>query len=842
MYLQANPSKARSEKEKTELGQGYQVGEQVLPALSTSKRKDNRDEEDQRLMAWVREISLQEVGVGDSTSYARDEARRDRGERPDSRDERATRQSRGEADRRVGGNGHRGNGDRSDPLAQARQIEHQSSLRSLISSPNRNLSEMEEEIIQQIVDEGLLDNLNNVNGLDINQVEELLSEYLAETYRRRHGQSPRFQETPSEDLREISLRPSNRNAERSHHRRRRHSPQARDQPGQSTHPPISRPRLFEPSPASQQHRRRTSSNHRRQTSLVPGSSHSQVTPSAGRQPIRSSTDISRTPRASSSYQHQTRPTSETSSVRASTEDRRQASRSATDLSQRPRTSGNHQREASPLIQPSSPRMYSEARRHGERSATDLSNRPQSPVRMSARPATSLEHNRRSTDPGSHHVNEQPSETPAQIPRRGEHSEAATTVNRTPSNADVIQTLSNIASTATITSQPDRLGHNGDHSRIAEPPYPLDSPIPTSGVPSSTPQTSSNEPMPNMEPSVQCSRCGTAHLEYYLHQNCLACLNGDYSICLRCYRRGLGCLHWYGFGTTAPQRYQRQMLVMGNQISHEAPHVLVGRRYLRPVREDSSHNGPTIADDPTKRMQSGMFCSTCFDFADSCFWVCDICNEGEWGFCNECVNHDKCCGHPLLPVARKTAKLKSRAISSTHYSEDFRSSRSPNPEIRQNPFPGEQYVPLTFTTSCDICKQCISSSVTRFHCLECNEGDYDICTECYQSLVSTARISIENGPTGWRRCLKGHRMIVVGFRDSPSGSRRVIVNHLVGGHALKDDLPSSPANPAASSSTLDGDWIWRDDPHGQVHAIPSKSPNPSSSSSSPPSSPPTAVSA
>lgn len=50
-----------------------------------------------------------------------------------------------------------------------------------------------------------------------------------------------------------------------------------------------------------------------------------------------------------------------------------------------------------------------------------------------------------------------------------------------------------------------------------------------------------------EPSISCSRCGKAHIEYEVHYNCATCAGGQWNMCLDCYRAGKGCLHWFGFG-------------------------------------------------------------------------------------------------------------------------------------------------------------------------------------------------------------------------------------------------------------------------------------------------------
>ena len=221
------------------------------------------------------------------------------------------------------------------------------------------------------------------------------------------------------------------------------------------------------------------------------------------------------------------------------------------------------------------------------------------------------------------------------------------------------------------------------------------------------------------------------------------------------------------------------------------------------------------DNPAKRLQTGLFCDICQSVANDCFWKCNQCNEGDWGFCNRCVNQGKCCTHPLLPVCRVDAAVNSNGPAPTQI--DNASAES-----------ADETKILSFSTKCDICTHPISSSTLRFHCLQCNDGDYDICANCYLKLVATSKIRKENGHNGWRRCLKGHRMVIIGFEAHEDGQRRVIVRDLVGGRALKDEhlqsstsTSSSPATPSTTRTfgtgrvEIDspglglGDWSWKE---------------------------------
>lgn len=126
-----------------------------------------------------------------------------------------------------------------------------------------------------------------------------------------------------------------------------------------------------------------------------------------------------------------------------------------------------------------------------------------------------------------------------------------------------------------------------------------------------------------------------------------------------------------------------------------------------------------------------------------------------------------------------------------------------------------FKPLTFSTRCDICHYPIQPSSTRYHCFSCvskvpntQPGDYDICTTCYPKLITSRRISAENGNNGWRRCLLGHRMVIVGFDDSRYGQRRLIVQDLVGGRGLRQEPISIQDHSGGELQK----WSWGDKKH------------------------------
>lgn len=226
MYLKANPERDRSEEEKAEIAEKYTRGEAVLPEVAGPKTPEElrAEEEDRRLVEEVRELSLREAGVGgprrDREPSGRDErARRHPPDSSRSGDERRRRRS--ESRRRV--------------EARTRQIEHQSSIRSLIGSADMSERDIEreiEEFARQIQEEGILDGLD-LDNIDLTRDDDL-SQKITDAYRRRQRERTRQEEAPrnvSDDGRSELSVPDARHARDSRSTSRR-----RYSAGASAHP------------------------------------------------------------------------------------------------------------------------------------------------------------------------------------------------------------------------------------------------------------------------------------------------------------------------------------------------------------------------------------------------------------------------------------------------------------------------------------------------------------------------------------------------------------------------------------------------------------------------------
>ncbi|KAI9871881.1 MAG: hypothetical protein M1830_002341 [Pleopsidium flavum] len=751
MFLQANPGRDKSKEEKEEISRTYKPGDVVIPKVETRK-EDSGDEEDRRMVEQVREMSLREFGGG---SYerrgwqGRESSRESR--EADSRQPRSRQHDRRRINEAAISSGsHDGSGRDRGPTymrSQARQIEHQSSLRSLLSTSDIDSAEMEEEILRQIVDEGLLDGID-LSEIDVLQEDEL-SERIADAYRRRHREGARPQGLQFADGSNGRSRTTYWQHDQSTRHEHTRSNSAAAQDVEASRRQTSRPHLLNASPAGRGNRRRTFSDSSRQTSPVSG--HSWRASSEEVQG-RSATDLSYIPNHSHDPQvrpiglhHQGRTTTDPERRRPSSTWRRAAARIAPAMAQSSSRTNSSLERTTPsesLSMPRNTRAFISV-------PSSTSTRPISPESVMPVPAaqSSRQH------PPSH-------EPP-------DPANAAASSDDRPSSSSSIDT------------------------RHRSSLYP--------------------------EPSIDCARCGKTHIEYDLHENCGLCYGGSFNLCLSCYRQGLGCLHWFGFGYTAWPRFERQAPPGGYSPGHPLPHALIGHRYLRPKQEalqptTGEARRRLTSEDPAKRLQSGVFCDICLTYANECFWKCDLCNEGEWGFCNRCVNQGRCCTHPLLPLSHKSTVRLKTAQNAPDLSPHTISAPAVSPRsatIIAGLTSSGDFRPLTFSTKCDICTYPIQPSNTRFHCPQCNDGDYDICTNCYLKLVASGRISKENGNKGWRRCLRGHRMVVVGFEDRDDGQRRVVVKDLVGGHALKDD----GAEGAATKN-----WSWQDGRNRQSRTV------------------------
>lgn len=818
MFVAANPDKGKTEEEKADMRRKYKPGDDILPKVEAREktlRERRAEDEDRRLMNEVRDQSLREVGV--ESSEARRERRRreegrshgsrthsSRGTREGSRDSRNTEDRERRRRRAASAERRRERDDtglrpdavttenrrrrRSDEEATrrrheetsrtaARQIEHQSSLRSLISSSDVDSHEMEEEILRQIREEGLLDGID-LENIDVNQ-EDQISERIAEAFRRRQSERARQDSARSENRRRHTgsrtSAPTSREtsgderAQPSTRRSRTHSrsPSGVSQSGEPSRPPPAisaahAAHLDVISSGEGRRRRRTTSSSRSATAPVP------VADPEARPAARSQTDLSSN-RPRSTHIAASRPLA-TENTRSSTDPNVQR---AVELP----GSDHIIRDTPQVASPTSNRN----------SATF---RPEeAPIPVSARTAKTR------------------ASPPAEIFVPASASSAAT------SSATLVDGSAAASSNATLVDRsllPAPLSpREASRTSLSDRASAMSS---GSRPTSSSSVTSKTRPQLYPEPSLTCAKCAKPHIEYELHYNCAKCHGGNYNICVSCYRSGAGCLYWFGFGYAAFAKFERMEKSGELPAGADSPHMLRASRYVPPKSTPGGADGrkTLTTDDPQNRLQSGAFCQNCLAWANECYWRCEACNEGDWGFCNNCVNQGKSCTHPLLPLMYKPSESYNPPLSPTHDQHT-----PPSASILPGVAGFGNFKPLTFSTTCDICHHPIQPFSTRYHCFSCvskvpdtQPGDYDICTTCYPMLITSRRISAENGNNGWRRCLQGHRMVIVGFDDGRYGQRRVVVQGLVGGHGLRKEAISIQDHSGGELQK----WSWGDKKH------------------------------
>jgi hypothetical protein len=853
MFLTANPDRGRSEQEKEDMGKAYKPGEDILPKLDVSRRHDRRarraeeaaEEAERRMVEEARERSLREtrgrgpeqssgnltapdISHDSGRSNSRDsrdrEARRER-RRDQERQERRRRAEVAEAayareSGEIPTEAHPGTSSSSLPppstsprhpdaieARRTREIGHQGSLRSLVSASDSGTGTGDSltaaRIMQEILSDGLLESID-LRDLDAAQEDEL-SERIAEAYRQRHQM--RGQDSPRQISRTTSTEaqtvPSGANSSepvQSAERRHRHHRSGSSQPTAAAEASQTRETAeARHPPVSRPHLLETSEN---------------------LHPPTSSTAHRR--RASDQNRRQTSPNSHNSrTASAHSSQRNEVSRSATDLSSRPQTSDAPRHDRVRLLsdsrrintEPGQPSSISDVWHNGG-SETDLSHIRLNDQTDSRLPAPQAKRAVPVPDGSSDEPSRRPPPTPCEPPMR-------------PAPGYVT---------------------------AAAPVAPHALPRQSALLPTRT-RTQYTEP------SIACARCSRPNIQYELHQHCSRCVM---DLCLPCYRAARGCNHWFGFGKAAQVKFEASHPYgRGSQLI-ELPHILVGRRYLAPpsqsVKDDATQtaagNGAVITtSDPTTRLQEGKFCDRCQSFANACFWSCDYCNEGEWGFCNKCVNTHHCCTHPLLPMSHKSfapkssksargrsydpstgsitltpSELHARIVPATPHDRPL----TPEPTTSDGAITEPGYLQLTFTTNCDICTDPISPSESRFHCPEHpspsrhdpeNKGDYDICISCYFYIVKLGKIKREDGPAGWRKCPSGHRMIVVEFDDEfpqLDGHRRIVINDLIGGHKFTAEdivvFTASLSSPTTAAPTMiptaAGRWSWRENSEGK----------------------------
>ncbi|KAI1828369.1 hypothetical protein F4861DRAFT_179304 [Xylaria intraflava] len=754
IFLASNPDKVKPEAEQDELRQKYKPGDNVLPHLDLFERSAEERRADQlerQMIEHARGLSLRDVGVEPSPRRRREHSRSDGGSRTRSdrdggRANQETRHRREEErPSRTDSNGmlHPG------PLPSDERRRHRSESRHSagVHQSHRDSSASGSRHVEHQASIRSLINSSNVDARDLEREIDEFARQIQEEGLLDGVDLDNLDLTQNDELsRKITEAYRRRQRERSRAgtRARSHAgtPSSRSQNAL----PLLRPPVTDTlRPGSRQ---RSSSMHTRGSSLG-----SQVD------------DRSRPPITSTRLE-----------VHSDSE-RRQRRRTST----------------------------------GARSATE----PTVPRPAETRPAARSQ----SSDPSSRRpsvMDGRSASTPAETPLVASSSEqpadGARDLSFSGRAAATIQSLQNPVPAPLFSPSNDPSTGEPTKRRRAPSLVVPQNPLPSLGlIPSPTHRTHHHQTRSQyyQEPSITCSRCRRAHIEYEVHYNCAQCASGSWNICQKCYREGKGCMNWFGFGYAAIKKWEKQRATL--DYPPEPLHLLTANRYLPPHSTPGGAEGrkTLTIEDPSQRLESGLFCARCGAWANECYWRCDVCNEGDWGFCNLCVNQGYVCTHPLLPLTYVTpsaspSPLPSPSPGSTPPGSPGRRAPGPRRPRSATLFKGPNaaitgnYRPLTFMVTCDICQQCIPPSDRRYHCNACissivpetQPGDYDVCLDCYNGLVQDGRLSVDNGPAGWRRCLRGHRMNMIGFVEENGGQKRVVVQDTVGGCGLSVEAHES----------------------------------------------------
>ena len=777
MFLAQNPDRGKSEQEKEEMAKNYKTGESILPKLKEkSERKTRREfaEEaaDRRQIEEARERSLREMRAEPATNHQlalpSDRGARSRSEGRESQEQRGEREREQRRHRR-----------REDERRERRRREAHAaavldtSVPAAVHSPPATsprhpqaveARQRDGHIAHQPSLRSLVSASESGTGTGDSLDEDLILRQIID-----EGllDGIDLHNLDAEQTEEISERIAQAYRER-HQLERQTSPRQSLAVPANISTPQERSRHHERTPSDRHHRRARSA----QDTTTPDERQQAVDNDPRRPPVASRQFLENAEQLPRQRPSTTRRSSDNSAkpvvpppATRHTSDvvsRTSASRSATDLSDRPHTSENHI--------PARNRQLSEARRTN----TEPEQGPKiSDIWKAGGDSSRLSQN--------------------DSPRQSPHLRPSVVVGMA-----TTQQSSPAASFATPATSPQR----------PTTPRLITSPA---------------------EPSIKCDRCERPDIQYDVFMHCDRCVM---DICQRCYRDKKGCNHWFGFGPSAMTRFEASH---PKRHSIEPPHVMVGRRYLKP---DSDKVATLQQTQPSNRLQEGKFCDRCHNFANACYWSCDYCNDGEWGFCNQCVNNHLCCTHPLLPTAHKSFRPQrpphptydpardsvtvtpSQIHAAINQSRPVSGTTSSDYQTPQDL--DEEYLPLTFTTNCDICSHPIPPSESRLHCPSHPtptsqdpqaQGDYDICVECYSKLLKSGRISRDDGPNGWRKCPSGHRMIVIGFESDMEAQRRLVLNDLIGGHRMKEeDVEKYNAN--KGTPPVSGTWSWTESYDGR----------------------------
>ncbi|PNS19450.1 LON peptidase N-terminal domain and RING finger protein [Sphaceloma murrayae] len=191
--IRVHPEKSKSQEDRDEIARAYKPGDNVTPTVDVET--ESEDSDDEHALEQARYLSLRDVDPERTRRRAERSAHNARARRAHEESARTAALSASEAPRpRPSSRG----------VAQRRQVEHQSSLRSLLSASDIDDEDIREDIMRQIANDGLLDGVD-LSNMTHSQEEEVIERIAQALQRSQARQSPRSDNTRRTDR---SPRPS----------------------------------------------------------------------------------------------------------------------------------------------------------------------------------------------------------------------------------------------------------------------------------------------------------------------------------------------------------------------------------------------------------------------------------------------------------------------------------------------------------------------------------------------------------------------------------------------------------------------------------------------------------
>ncbi|PWW80266.1 hypothetical protein C7212DRAFT_273983 [Tuber magnatum] len=331
--------------------------------------------------------------------------------------------------------------------------------------------------------------------------------------------------------------------------------------------------------------------------------------------------------------------------------------------------------------------------------------------------------------------------------------------------------------------PPQAGPSGNVFRSPLVPLPA-SPNNVSFAQPSSPNASSPGPsLANSFEQLSVARepechCCSKSLKFAVRGICATC---EETFCTHCYRVNEGC------GSSSPP----------NSSSSTLPHVVI-------FQKQRPH--------PQSPISIGLFCVTCESFCgepnSSEFWLCNSCHSSGddelWGYCSACVGRGNCCTHDLelytKPLRHPMSALpQSTAMEILHRIQQHRRlvSQGNSPNTPQALILALGYMRQSSRwVNCDFCNRRLPTDCAFLHCSVCQNGDMDICMQCYDVTRSDADL---NSTTF--KCPQGHDFSLLTQSGNP-GSRKIILSPP---HDLPEMIPRSQNLNPGTAVALKGHW-------------------------------------